>query len=102
MALDDQNQRKLMEMVVGKVLNKHNVNVSNIELSTEEKENIKNIVQNIQSEVEKFLTTKQVTEADFAQGNPSVSEKPKPKTKQIQSQNDVSTVKTFMNQYKNN
>ena len=106
MSLNNENQQKLMEMVVGKVLQKHQVDASMTKLTDEEKSNIKNIVENIQYEVEKFLQRKKVTEKDFADNStaeiqpfssPSLSS---PKRKTFHTENNPGTVKTFLNNFK--
>ncbi|WP_078430604.1 hypothetical protein [Alkalihalobacterium alkalinitrilicum] len=109
---DPSNQKKLMEMVVGQVLKKHKVSRKDIKLSKKEKEEIKEIVGNIEDEVQRFLENqnKQLTERDFANENTTqdltnenkakqpVNQPTPPKRSQIfQSQNDIKSVKTFLN-----
>ncbi|WP_078554988.1 hypothetical protein [Bacillus alkalicellulosilyticus] len=102
MEFDSKNQQQLMELVVDKVFKKHKVSPDANQLEPEEKEKIKNIVSNIQSEVERFLENqeKKVTEQDFDSNNPQAHVKPQPLARQFKANNDVNTVKTFMNQSK--
>jgi hypothetical protein len=102
-------QQELMDIMVKKVLSKHNVKPVS-DLSDEEKEKVKKVVGEIQSEVEKFLENqyKSVSEEDFednttpqnveekTQPNPVIEESLK---KMIKSNNDLSKVKTFFNKH---
>ncbi|MCL7747163.1 hypothetical protein [Halalkalibacter alkaliphilus] len=103
-------QQELMDIMVKKVLSKHNVKPVS-DLSDEEKEKVKKVVGEIQSEVEKFLENqnKSVSEEDFkhnntpqnleeevVQPNPVIEESLKKITK---SNNDLSKVKTFFNKH---
>lgn len=98
------NQQKLMELVVDKVLKKHGVVNEKPELDDEEKQKIAEIVQNIKTDVEKFLenANKVKTENDFAQqdnhelSEPVVEQVPKRQTT-FTSNNDVNAAKTFFN-----
>ncbi|WP_088102436.1 hypothetical protein [Halalkalibacter urbisdiaboli] len=109
----EQHQKHLIDMVVGKVLNKHDVKPSE-ELSREQKEKIKEVVGNIQSEVERFLENqqKQVSERDFpkqqtnaerpSEASVKLQEQPhsrpvtRPKKKKFfQDPNNVQYAKTF-------
>ncbi|WP_096199170.1 hypothetical protein [Bacillus sp. FJAT-45350] len=101
LGLDLKNQQKLMEMVVDKTLKKHHVNKADNDLSPEEKKNIKEIVDNIKTEVEGFLAKKNTkTEKDFVDSNPNVQEQQqelvRPK-RQFHSANNPNTVRTFLN-----
>lgn len=104
----DPNQEKLMEMVVGKVLEKHKVKIAENKLTQEEKEEIKYVVEKIKQDVERFLQNQQKvkTEKDFAQKNQStmtnqhqvtenkVQQTPNPR--RVYSQpNDINAVKFF-------
>ncbi|MDE5413153.1 hypothetical protein [Alkalihalobacterium chitinilyticum] len=107
------NQKKLMELVVGQVLKKHKVSPKDIDLTKKEKKKIKEIVGDIEGEVQRFLENqnKQLTEQDFSTESTSTST---PETSQInqapqsstpqrqtfQSTNDVTSVKTFFNRRK--
>lgn len=101
----DFNQDKLMEMVVDKVLKKHKVKIENNTLTDEEKEEIKNVVENIKKDVERFLQNqkKVKTEKDFQNNNQKMEDAPvvqitpqSNKSQKVFSQpNDVNTVKNF-------
>ncbi len=106
------NQQKLMELVVDKVLKKHGVEASKPELDDEEKQKIAEIVQNIKSDVEKFLenANKVKTEHDFSQqqtrnvnhhelSEPAVEQVPR-RQSTFSSNNDVKAAKTFFNRPK--
>ncbi|MFV8826963.1 hypothetical protein [Alkalihalobacterium sp. APHAB7] len=108
---DPNNQKKLMELVVGQVLKKHKVSPKDIDLSKKEKKKIKEIVGDIENEVQRFLENqnKQLTERDFSTDSnstdqtPEVNQAPQPTTPKRQtfhSANDVTSVKTFLNQYR--
>ncbi|UOE93012.1 hypothetical protein [Alkalihalobacillus sp. LMS39] len=104
MEINQSSQQKLIEMVVDNVLKKHDVKTKSMNLDTEEKEKIKGIVFDIQKEVEGFLKNQQKakTEKDFEQqtdSTPSLepSQPQPPVRKQFMSNNDVSSVKTFVN-----
>lgn len=98
------DQQKLMELVVDKVLKKHGVIKNKEKLAKGEKKKIANIVENIKSDVEEFLvdTTKAKTEKDFPEVN-SVQEVvivPEPtinKKTVYKSENNVNAVKIFLN-----
>ncbi|OIJ15703.1 hypothetical protein BKP35_01540 [Anaerobacillus arseniciselenatis] len=98
-----ENQQKVMELVVDKVLRKHGVLENKPDLSEEEKEKIADIVQHIKNDVENFLENSQVakTELDFPEGNLSeeVEETERVvKNKSVfTSANDLKSVKTFFN-----
>lgn len=89
--------------MVGKVLKKHDAK-STTELSDEEKSKVKDVVEQIQSEVEKFLQNqnKTVDETDFEQSNQAGGEPEinplvqETLNKLTNSNNDVSNVKTFI------
>ncbi|KHF41807.1 hypothetical protein [Halalkalibacter okhensis] len=104
-------QQELMDIMVKKVLSKHNVKPVS-ELSNEEKEKVKKVVGEIQSEVEKFLENqnKSISEEDFKENNPpqNVQEKEPVQAnpvieeslkKMMKSNNDLSNVKTFFNKF---
>ncbi|MDV2685251.1 hypothetical protein RYX56_12885 [Alkalihalophilus lindianensis] len=54
----DKAQRDLIDIMVRNVLRKHKAGITLNTLDKNEKEEIKNIIQNIQSEVEQFLNKK--------------------------------------------
>jgi hypothetical protein len=56
--LMDKAQRDLIDIMVRNVLKKHKADITLNTLDKNEKEEIKNIIQNIQSEVEQFLNKK--------------------------------------------
>ncbi|MFC0558129.1 hypothetical protein [Halalkalibacter alkalisediminis] len=102
-------QQDLMDIMVKKVLSKHNVTPVS-DLSEEDKEKVKKVVGEIQSEVESFLENqnKTLSEQDFqskdqpkveAQNttNPVVHESLQ---KIIKSNNDLDKVKMFLNKLK--
>ncbi|MBU9723757.1 MULTISPECIES: hypothetical protein [Bacillaceae] len=64
------NQDKLMDVFIDRLFRKHNISDDNIELSEDERERMRGIVENIQGEVEQFLenTEKKVTEDDMPAG----------------------------------
>ncbi|WP_216828148.1 hypothetical protein [Alkalihalobacterium elongatum] len=110
---DPTNQQKLMELVVGQVLKKHKVSTKDINLSKKEKKKIKEIVGDIESEVQRFLDNqnKQLTERDFSnnqtnevQSDPTPSAQSAPPTQKkrptYHSTNDIKSVKTFFNKYR--
>ncbi|WP_026674462.1 hypothetical protein [Alkalihalobacterium bogoriense] len=108
MEINQSSQQKLIEMVVDNVLKKHDVKTKSVNLDDEEKEKIKGIVFDIQKEVEGFLENQQKakTEKDFEQQIDSTPtlEQPQPEApvrKQFMSDNDVSSVKTFVNKKDN-
>lgn len=60
------NQQHLVEVLVGKVLEKHNVSSAN-DLSTTDKFKLKNTILNIQEEVNKFLSSADVEPVTISQ-----------------------------------
>ncbi|MCD8501204.1 MAG: hypothetical protein LRY71_05380 [Bacillaceae bacterium] len=100
----NETQQKLIEFAVDKVLEKHGVGGNHkIDMSSEEKQKITDIVNNIKLEVETFLQNqvKTKTELDFASSEqedvPVVPKhEMKKKLSKFISQNDLSTVKKFM------
>lgn len=103
----DQYQQQLMEVVVDKVLKKHNVS-SSVDLTKTERKKIKEIVEKMQADVEQFLANQsvKVSEKDF-QSEPSQqpispvqTESSKPNKTFVQSPNNVQNVKTFINKEK--
>ncbi|WP_157796521.1 hypothetical protein [Bacillus sp. FJAT-45037] len=54
----DKAQRDLIDIMVKNVLRKHKADITLNTLEKNEKEKIKNIIENIQSEVEQFLANK--------------------------------------------
>lgn len=96
-----ENQQKVMELVVDKVLKKHGVLEDKLDLSDEEREKIADIVEHIKNDVENFLENSKVskTEQDFTETNSSevVEESAKViKSNPIfKSENDVKSVKKF-------
>ncbi|GAE24794.1 hypothetical protein JCM9140_746 [Halalkalibacter wakoensis JCM 9140] len=99
-------QQDLMNIMVKKVLSKHNAKPAT-DLSDEEKEKVKKVVGEIQAEVEKFLENqnKVLSEEDFEQGPVQNSNDEAPTNsvieqsleKMMNSNNDVKQVKTFFN-----
>lgn len=100
----NETQQQLIEFAVDKVLEKHGVGGDHkINMSSEEKQKITEIVNNIKLEVETFLQNqvKTKTEKDFVtneQEDVQVKPKlePQKKLSQFISQNDIATVKKFM------
>lgn len=93
------NQQQLIEFAVSKVLQKHGIEKSKVDLSSEEKQQMQEIVGNIKKEVEQFLenqnTTK--TEKDFP-NHQQVENRIASKPKQIFSgKNDINAAKMFLN-----
>ncbi|WP_100406838.1 hypothetical protein [Bacillus solitudinis] len=112
----ENHEKQLIELVVGKVLDKHDVKPSK-HLSKVEKAKIKDVVGNIQTEVERFLENQQkiISEKDFPKekdktvaspqkqiSNESSSSRPtSPRSrKTFSDKNDISGVKTFVNRRK--
>ncbi|RXJ04102.1 hypothetical protein DS745_01580 [Anaerobacillus alkaliphilus] len=104
----DLNQQKIMELVVDRVLKKHGVLDEKPELDDVEKKRISEIVQNIKTDVEKFIenANKVKTENDFAQNNVThemsepVQENVVKNPSTFSSNNDVKAAKTFFNRPK--
>lgn len=97
-----ENQQKLMELVVDKVLKKHGVIEQKADLDPAEKEKIAEVVENIKLDVEKFLenANKTKTENDFPENNGVVTEVAQNVVKKapiFSSNNDVKAAKTFFN-----
>lgn len=65
--MKDQNQ--LMDVYLDRLFQKYNITPDKVDLSPDQKEKVRNIVENIQADVEKFLvnTNKAVTENDMPQ-----------------------------------
>ncbi|MCM3761593.1 hypothetical protein M3212_12430 [Alkalihalobacillus oceani] len=100
----EQYQQQLMEIVVDKVLKKYNVD-SSVELTSAERDKVKEIVEKMQADVEHFLANQnvQISDRDFssapAQGETPATQTggPKPGRTFVQSPNNVHNVKTFTN-----
>ncbi|MET3504692.1 hypothetical protein [Halalkalibacter oceani] len=100
----DQYQKQLMEIVVDKVLKKYNV-TSSVELTSAERNKVKEIVEKMQADVEHFLANQnvQISDKDFheapsqEQPQPGQSGGAKPGRTFVQSPNNVHNVKTFIN-----
>ncbi|QOY35681.1 hypothetical protein AWH56_023950 [Anaerobacillus isosaccharinicus] len=100
-----ENQQKLMELVVDKVLKKHGVIEQKANLDPAEKEKIAEVVENIKSDVERFLenANKTKTENDFPENKRIVNEVAQNVAKKapiFSSNNDVKAVKTFFKKAK--
>ncbi|MCD8509167.1 MAG: hypothetical protein LRY73_04280 [Bacillus sp. (in: Bacteria)] len=62
-------QNQLMDVYLDRLFKKYNISPDKVDLSPDQKEKVRNIVKNIESDVEKFLenTNKSVTENDMPQ-----------------------------------
>ncbi|GAE33485.1 hypothetical protein [Halalkalibacter akibai] len=109
-------QQDLMDIMVKKILSKHKVNPAS-DLTDDDKEKVKKVVGELQSEVERFLDNqnKTLSENDFAQTNQTeaieateenatdnTASKTNPVVKEsikklIEGNNDLQKVKTFIN-----
>lgn len=92
-----------MELVVGKVLQKHGVIEKKPNLDSKEKKKIAEIVTNIQSDVELFLENTKVakTEKDFPESNEveqasQLTEQSIKKNSVFKGENDLDAVKRFL------
>lgn len=106
----DESYKKLIDLMVDKVLQKHEVKGS-VSLSETEKLELKEITEKLQGQVEEFIENhqKKLTEHDFSQQqsqDPGISpvlpeqqlNQTPPANKQIfTSDNDIATAKTFLN-----
>lgn len=97
-----ENQQKLMELVVAKVLRKHGVLDNKVDLDKKEKEKITEIVANIKSDVDQFLKNTKVakTENDFPELNEvenaiQITKKIK-RNSVVLGENDLNNVKRFL------
>jgi DNA replication initiation complex subunit (GINS family) len=103
----ENNQEKLMEMVVDKVFKKYKLKGKQNSLTNEEKEKVKSMVANIREDVESFLKnqSKKKTEKDFSNNDTvteSLSTPTSIKRERVFSQpNDAKSVKYFKKRKKN-
>ncbi|WP_090395753.1 hypothetical protein [Natribacillus halophilus] len=58
------DMQKLMNVMVERVLAKHNVTKDTVDISQEEKDRIREVVENIQTEVNDFLDNQTTTVTD--------------------------------------
>lgn len=91
------NQQQLIEMIVDKVLKKHKVKMENNTLTEEEKEEIRNVVEKIKRDVERFLKnqTQTKTEKDFQAERQTAQQRKTSGQRIFTSPNDVRSVKRF-------
>ncbi|MDG5787991.1 hypothetical protein QA612_10870 [Evansella sp. AB-P1] len=88
-----EQQDELFRLYVNRLLKKHNVSAKKVELDDTEKERMRSIIENIQTEVQNYLdnTVKQVTEEDMGQDNDMVQEQNEEETENQSEANQSQT-----------